>query len=353
MSRLPFAARASAPAEGFRHEAFLYSGDQHFVEGAAAFVRGALDADDAVLVAVVEPRASQLRQALGRDADRVEFLDIAHVGRNPARIIPAWQDWVGRHASAAGGCRGIGELVWAGRTPEEIVECEHHERLLNTAFGEGRPWWLLCVYDVAALPGTVVEHAHDAHPTVVEGDQRKHSASYPRPDLGSPAIMGEPLPEPADAQAAVEVDFDLDGLGELRDRVLRYAEPVVGEAAAADAVLVVNELAANSIKYGGGAGTLRLWREGPALLCEVRDGGVITDPLVGCRRPSVAPSGKAGLWIANQVCDLLQIRSARGRGTVVRARLGGAAAVTATGGAGAAGATGGAGAAAGLAAAGA
>ena len=316
MSRLHSAAQTAGP---FRHEAFLYSGDEHFLAGADAFVRSALDADEAVLVAVVEPRATLLRDALGRDAERIGFLDMANVGRNPARIIPAWQDWVDRHASDARGFRGIGEPIWAGRTPSEVAECQIHEQLLNTAFDAGPGWWLLCPYDVAALPASVIESAHTSHPGIVADDTRSPSAGYRHAVPGCRALAGEPLEEPPGP--VFEFGFDLSSLGEVRDRVARFAEPVGGRAAD-DAVLVVSELAANSIKYGGGAGTLRLWRDGLSLVCEVRDDGAITDPLAGRRRPSVTTRGKAGLWMVNQVCDLLQIRSAPGTGTVVRARLG-------------------------------
>lgn len=81
---------AGGAAGSFRHEAFLYSGTEQFLAGTTAFVRGALAAAEAVLVAVVEPRASLLKDALGADSAQVEFLDMANVGRNPARIIPAW-----------------------------------------------------------------------------------------------------------------------------------------------------------------------------------------------------------------------------------------------------------------------
>lgn len=318
MSRLPFAAQTLDTAEPFRHEAFLYSGDEHFLAGTTAFVTAALDVGEAVLVAVVEPRATLLRHALGRDADRVEFLDLTRAGRNPARIIPAWQDWVDRNAATAKGFRGIGEPVRAGRTPSEIAECQHHERLLNTAFDDGPGWWLLCPYDLDVLPAPVIEHAHASHPSVVAQDTRARSATYPQAGLASP-VFDEPLEEPTGP--VWELVFDLASLKELRDHVAEFAEPVVSAQDVDNAVLVVSELAANSIKYGGGAGVLRLWRDVASLVCEVRDNGVITDPLAGRRRPT-GLGGKAGLWIANQVCDLLQIRSAPGLGTVVRARLG-------------------------------
>jgi len=54
---------------------------------------------------------------------------------------------------------------------------------------------------------------------------------------------------------------------------------------------------------------LRIWREDGTLMCEVRDSGRLDDPLAGRRRPKIAAIGGHGLWIANQVCDLVQLRS--------------------------------------------
>jgi anti-sigma regulatory factor (Ser/Thr protein kinase) len=49
----------------------------------------------------------------------------------------------------------------------------------------------------------------------------------------------------------------------------------------------------------------------------VTDRGYITDPVVGRRAPKPMQDRGRGLWIANQVCDLVQIRSSD-RGTTVR-----------------------------------
>ena len=40
-------------------------------------------------------------------------------------------------------------------------------------------------------------------------------------------------------------------------------------------MLAVDELAANSIRHGGGRGVVRLWTEDGALVCDVRDRGSI------------------------------------------------------------------------------
>ncbi len=82
-------------------------------------------------------------------------------------------------------------------------------------------------------------------------------------------------------------------------------------------VLAVNELATNSVRHGGGSGRLRVWRESDTLLCEVLDDGHMTEPLAGQRCPGPRSLGGRGLWIVNQLCDLVQLRSSA-RGTVVR-----------------------------------
>jgi anti-sigma regulatory factor (Ser/Thr protein kinase) len=87
-----------------------------------------------------------------------------------------------------------------------------------------------------------------------------------------------------------------------------------------DLVLAVNELAGNSTRHGSGRGVLRVWREDEMLVCEVRDRGRIADPLAGRQRPDHESEGGWGLWIVNQVCDLVQVRSGSD-GTVVRAHM--------------------------------
>jgi anti-sigma regulatory factor (Ser/Thr protein kinase) len=81
-------------------------------------------------------------------------------------------------------------------------------------------------------------------------------------------------------------------------------------------VLAVNEVATNSVVHGGGGGILRLWPEDEALICEVNDGGRIDKPLAGREVPEDSYTSGRGLWMANQICDLVQVRSFGGGSTV-------------------------------------
>jgi hypothetical protein len=51
----------------------------------------------------------------------------------------------------------------------------------------------------------------------------------------------------------------------------------------------------------------------------VLDAGRVDDPLVGRRPPRPDSDSGRGLWMANQLCDLVQLRSGDG-GTAVRVR---------------------------------
>ena len=89
----------------------------------------------------------------------------------------------------------------------------------------------------------------------------------------------------------------------------------LAERPATSLVAAVNEVATNSLLHGGGLGELRVWTDGGSLLCEVCDHGHLTQPMAG-RLPPAEDDG-AGLWLAHQFTDLVQIHSAAGR-TAIR-----------------------------------
>ena len=52
----------------------------------------------------------------------------------------------------------------------------------------------------------------------------------------------------------------------------------------------------------------------------MHDSGWITDPLAGRIRHGPDDRGH-GLWLVNQVCDLVEIRTSKAAGTVIRLHL--------------------------------
>lgn len=289
----------------FSHEALLYSGEQGFVDGLAPFIREGVEHGEPVLVVVGTRKIGLLCEALNGHAEHVLFADMAGVGANPARIIPAWEEFVARHPGQA--VRGVGEPIYPERGPAELVECQRHEALLNLAFAASPAWRLVCPYDVTALDPVVIDEALRTHPTVLEdGRLRPSDRFYGNDRIAMPFTMPLP-PAPAGAE---EIVFDGDSLAEARRRVSwRATHAGLGLLRTSDLVLAVNELLTNSVRHGGGSGVLRIWQDDSMLFCEVRDRGRIGDPLADRRRPDPEQTGGRGLWMANQLCDLVQLRS--------------------------------------------
>ena len=178
-----------------------------------------------------------------------------------------------------------------------------------------RTFRLLCPYDAVSLDATVVSDAETTHPYT-------HGGSGPNPAYRADALLDgtfdEALPPAPDGR--IEMTFGHHDLGRLRRFVAREAARAgtIGPAAD-DLVQAVDEIAANAIIHGGVPGTARCWTDGPWFVCQIEGAGTFTDPLAGRRRPAPEATGGRGLWLANQLCDLVQLRNTT-TGTLVRLR---------------------------------
>jgi anti-sigma regulatory factor (Ser/Thr protein kinase) len=306
----------ASQGDRFRHEALLYSGWAEFVAGTVPFIRGGLEAGEPVLVVESSAKIDVLRMALGDDASEVLFADMGEVGSNPARIIPAWHDFVTRHGDSGRRLRGIGEPIWKGRSDDELIECQRHESLLNVAFGRGLPWWLMCPYDMENLDEAVIDEARRSHEYITERASGNKRSEMFRGLEASGAPFDAPLPEPG--TSIRHLTFSSEDLVSVRQLVSRHARAArLAPARADELVTAVNEVATNSVRHGGGSGSLRLWQDRSSMVCEIRDKGRFHKPLVDRERPLRDIAAPRGLWLANQLCDLVQIRSLP-EGTVVR-----------------------------------
>lgn len=305
---------AAAPREQFRHLALLYHGPGEYLSALRAFLQACVARGDAVFVAVPRRKAKLVRQELGADSAHMTLADMTELGRNPARIIPAVLSYASRH-------RGqnvcfIGEPIWPGRTAAEVQEATRHEALINLAFRDS-PVTTLCPYDGARLPKSVLADAACTHPAVIRDRQEIASASYLGPPHLPPRCTRALSPPPAHAEALSYRD----DLYPVRNFVTRWAERAgLAELRVSDLVLATNELAGNTLRHTGGGGTVHFWRTSDRIICQVSDTGQITDPLARHRVPPDEDLGGKGLWLVNQLCDLVQARTG-GAGTITRLHM--------------------------------
>jgi anti-sigma regulatory factor (Ser/Thr protein kinase) len=127
-----------------------------------------------------------------------------------------------------------------------------------------------------------------------------------------------PLPPPAPGAMSYAYTTDL---AAVRAVVYRYARQAgLTESRAIDLVLAVSEVAANTVRHAKSPGSLKIWYDTKEIVCQIQDEGTITDPLAGRRQPSLEAMGGHGLWIVNQVCDEVEMRSDE-TGTTIRLHM--------------------------------
>jgi anti-sigma regulatory factor (Ser/Thr protein kinase) len=310
-----------AQGDAFFHEVFLHSGDAQLLAGTAAFIRDGVARGEPTMVVMSAPHIEGLRRRLDADHRHVTFADRDELGANPSRMLAVWRGFVDAHAGD-GRLRGVGAPPLGRFTSPEVVEHERHEALLNVAFAGGRPWWLLCPYDVTGLEPDDLERTRRNHPFAWEQGAHQVCTSYVGPDA-TPDPFGAPLPEPPVTAVVDSLAFSYGKLRAVRELVADRAwQAGLDPARVADMVLAVDELATNSVRHATGVGSLRIWREPGRLVCEVCDDGYLRDPLVGRLSPDDAPASGRGLWMVNQICDLVQVRSSTAGTTIrVHARL--------------------------------
>jgi hypothetical protein len=299
--------------QSYRHEAFLWHDRTDFTDGLVPFITEGLAAGEPVMVAAVVEHTDWLREALGPDADQVTFVDMAELGRNPAKIIPAWQKFIDVEAGGSRPARGVGEPIWAGRGTDELIECQLHEALLNVAVDPMTPFWLVCPYDAERLDPAVIDEAYRSHPVVIEADVYKGSTQYAgrahlEQMLGSdlPPLAGEPTAIPFSAKNIQRLPMFLKLEGHVAGLGLRQAT---------DLASATHGLAIGTLQRGATGGVIRMWRQPRSVVYEVIDDTFVDDPLAGRRAPLVDTAD--ALWKANQLCDLVQLRSTP-TGTTVR-----------------------------------
>ncbi len=300
---------------GLQHTALLCHSHDDYRAGVAGFLRAALARREVALAAVPGPAIGPLREALGEAARAVTFADMTDIGRNPARIIPFVSDFAASHPGLR--IAYVGEPAWPGRSEAELAEAAKHEALINLAFA-GLPLGILCPYRAPALPADALAAARQTHPHLADSSSPCPSLAYLGPgNLPAPCL--EPLPAPPPGAATLHYHADLQPVRELTSR--RAARAWLPGDRAADLVIAVSEVAANTLAHTRSGGTVHIWQTPTELICQLHDQGWITDPLAGRRNDPFDRPGGCGLWVVNQLCDLVQTRTSPTAGTTTRLHM--------------------------------
>jgi anti-sigma regulatory factor (Ser/Thr protein kinase) len=296
---------------GTRHVAWFYRTPAEYEHAVNQFIRQGQALDEPVLVAV--PYAQLAAGFALPSGPDVTMTDMAEMGKNPARIIPVLRAFCDRHPGRR--VRYLGEPAWPSRSAAELQETARHEALVNLAFADARIS-ILCPYNSALLPQSVIADARATHPAELRSGAECASPSYREP-VDYLAKLDKPLLAPPAAEA-LEYSRDLRPVRALVAAAGRRAG--LDPSRCTDLVIAASEIAANTLRHTSGTGVIRLWSADDEVLCQVEDSGYIADPLAGHRRPASNRPGGQGLWLVNQLCDLTEISTSE-LGTTIRLHM--------------------------------
>ena len=260
------------------------------------------------------PGLDVLRPRLNGHGALVTWAEMASIGLNPARLIDMIQQFTtGQHRGRMTWC--VQEPAWPGRSPEQLREVIRHEALVNLALAD-MPVSVLCPYDVRLGTGLILS-VERTHPALTGGGRRWPNSSYLAGIV--PLECDLPLSTPPAAAQVLRYRDDLAGVRDFAARRARRAGLAADRVG--DLIAAVGELAANTFAHTSGPGTVTVWATQGEIICQVNDTGHITDPLAGrLRRDPAAAEGGHGLWVVQQACDLVQIRTSPA-GTAIRLHI--------------------------------
>jgi transcriptional regulator with XRE-family HTH domain len=172
---------AGPPSPLLEHRLLGYDSTDACVDEVARFIVEGADRAEPALVVTSPARSKPVRSSLPAGAE-VEFANAAAWYRSPVHALNGYRDFVRRRLDAgATWIRLVGEPVWTGRSAAEVAAWTRYEALLNLALAS-YPVTLLCPYDRASLPASILADAHCTHPEVQSGGQATPSADYRQPE---------------------------------------------------------------------------------------------------------------------------------------------------------------------------
>lgn len=285
------------------HDTLVYDSDERFTEILTPYVAEGLAAGEQACVVTRPANAERLRDALGARADQVRFIDATDWYRFPARTIAGYHRTIqSARAAGAPGIRVVGEVEF-GDTAAERAAWTRYESVLNEVFAT-EPARIVCPYDARRLPARVVDDARRTHTHEVVGQgQRRRNEAFVDPHA---FVAPLPLALRGALLAEITLDGDLRAVRATVDRVARQVG--LSPERTAGLVLALNELATNAIVHGRPPADLRACFDGERLSFEVADAGKAPlDHFAGFRPPDPDAVGGAGLWLARQIADRLEI----------------------------------------------
>jgi anti-sigma regulatory factor (Ser/Thr protein kinase) len=284
------------------HDLFVYGEDDELTGTVGPLLRRSVEEGSATILVVDARKRELLRDVLGADGARVQYIDCdAHYTRPEAAL--ADYDATLRRLTR----EGVASVSLFAELPRLRSSTEYerwiaYEAIVNCALAH-HPVMITCGYDTRVAPAEVVQEMQRTHPRVL-ADSLEDSPRYAEPVEVVRALT--PVPGPIAELEPLSLEGDAFALRRrLRARMEQAGVP---RADVEDMLLAADEVLANAESHAGGAEQLRAGLLDGRFVLEISDCGPgFDDPLAGYLPPTQARVDGVGLWVARQVTRGLDV----------------------------------------------
>jgi len=155
------------PESPLDHRALVYRTIGQFVRATVPFLLEGVERGDGLIAATAKDKIKLLRSELGSSGREVTFLASDGWYRDPFTTLEGFRSAVDEKTDAGHEwVRVIGEPVWLGRLPEDVMRWVRYEALINLALADAHAT-IVCPYDASTLPPAIVTAARRTHPRML------------------------------------------------------------------------------------------------------------------------------------------------------------------------------------------
>lgn len=181
------------------HATFAYGSDDQFRAVGGAFLAEGVERSEALIAVTTQGNIELLREHLGTDAGRVEFVEASSFFRTPIAALEGYRAFADAQLErGVPWVRVLGEPVWDGRSAADVHLWTRYESLLNLAFS-AYPLTVVCTYDERSVAPEIISEARHTHPKTVDSQQISTSPEYTDPErfaLRSQTVEGSSTEKP-------------------------------------------------------------------------------------------------------------------------------------------------------------
>jgi transcriptional regulator with XRE-family HTH domain len=160
------------------HAAYPYDADVRFASTMGAYLADGIERSEGLLAVTTAGNIELLREHLGKEADRVEFVESRTVLTTPPVALERFRKFCDTQIEAGiPWVRLIAEPIWSDRSEADVGRWMRFESLLNLLFGAS-PMSLVCPYDERAVSPELMRQAHLTHPEILGEDGTSKSTPH-------------------------------------------------------------------------------------------------------------------------------------------------------------------------------